>query len=475
MDNTFIIDNLLRKNESDVLEFKKNYSPHILAKNVTAMLNNRGGDILVGVTEEKQVVGVEKNIDIDKLRNGLLSEIAPAAPIDVQLVDYGNKTILMLRVWEGSQKPYSYKGTIYQKIGGRGKSISRIIADRKEADINWERMPLLGADISDIDMDEVGKTLNMLQESGETSVIDTEEFLINNGLILNGNVTNACALLYAKNPSRFFAQSIIRLSVFSSDSPSDLVDARNYAGNIFNNAEAILYFFDEYYKKSIVIDAPQRTEKWNYPRVAVREGLMNAIVHRDYSFYQGFLHIQVFPTHLDILNYGTLEPIVLYASKGILEYSMLRNPDIAYQCYYRKLIEMRGTGIMRMNDECKKLGFNPPTISVEGNVVKVSFSIQQWGASNSSMSLFERMLDASMDGLSSNVRMKMVTVLGNINSRPGINSLELSKLTGIPKQTIRRYLAELRKAAIIKYEGSRKNGGFFINKSDNEQVPHKDK
>ena len=463
MDNTFVIDNLLRQNESDVLEFKEKYSPEVIAKNVTAMLNNRGGDILVGITGDKQVIGIDKGVDIGKFLSKLLSEITPSAPIDVQLVDYVGKNILMIRVWEGSQKPYSYKGTIFQKIGNRGKSLSKILSDRKDADINWERLPLLGADLSDLDMEEVKKTVDQLQESGKSMTADTEEFLINNGLIQNGNITNACALLYAKNPSRFYTQCVIRLSVFSSDFPSDLVEARNYTGNIFKNAEAIFQFFDEYYKKSIVIDAPQRSEKWNYPRVAVREGVMNAIVHRDYSFYQGFLHIQVYPTHLDILNYGTMEPIVSYATKGILEYSMLRNPDIAYQCYYRKLIEMRGTGIMRMNDECKKLGLNPPAVSIEGNVVKVSFSIRQWGANSTGVSMLEKMLDTAIGSLSSNVKMKMLAVLDNINSKPGIKSLGLSDTTGIPKKTVDRYLSKLKKANIIRYEGSDKNGGFHIN------------
>lgn len=463
MDNTFVIDNLLRQNESDVLEFKEKYFPEVIAKNVTAMLNNRGGDILVGITDDKRVIGIDKGIQIEKLLSRLLSGITPSAPIDVQLVDYDGKNILMIRVWEGSQKPYSYKGTIYQKIGNRGKSLSKILSDRKDADINWERLPLLGADLSDLDMEEVKKTVDQLQESGKSMTTDTEEFLINNGLIQNGNITNACALLYAKNPSRFYTQCVIRLSVFSSDSPSDLVEARNYSGNIFKNAEAIFQFFDEYYKKSIVIDAPQRSEKWNYPRVAVREGVMNAIVHRDYSFYQGFLHIQVYPTHLDILNYGTMEPIVSYATKGILEYSMLRNPDIAYQCYYRKLIEMRGTGIMRMNDECKKLGLNLPAVSIEGNVVKVSFSIRQWGANSTGVSMLEKMLDTAIGSLSSNVKMKMLAVLDNINSKPGIKSLSLSDATGIPKKTVDRYLSELKKANIIRYEGSDKNGGFHIN------------
>ena len=97
MDNTFVIDNLLRQNESDVLEFKEKYSPEVIAKNVTAMLNNRGGDILVGITDDKQVIGIDKGVDIGKFLSKLLSEITPSAPIDVQLVDYDGKNILMIR------------------------------------------------------------------------------------------------------------------------------------------------------------------------------------------------------------------------------------------------------------------------------------------------------------------------------------------------------------------------------------------
>ena len=97
---------------------------------------------------------------------------------------------------------------------------------------------------------------------------------------------------------------------------------------------------------------------------------------------------------------------------------------------------MRGTGIMRMNDECKKLGLNPPAVSIEGNEVKVSFSIQQWGVYNSIVSAMERLLDSSIEGLSSSVRMKMLAILNSINSKPGIKSLGLSDATGIPQKTL---------------------------------------
>lgn len=462
MDNTFIIDNLLRQNESEVLEFKQQLSADLIAKHVTSMLNNRGGDIIVGIGDDKQIVGVENAVDVRKLLSKLMSEITPAAPVDVQNIVYNGKTLLLIRVWEGSQKPYSYKGTIYQKIGSRGKSISKMISDRKDADMSWERTPALGAELSDLDMDEVRKTIEIYQSMGAKENADAEEFLINNGLIQNGSVTNACVLLYAKNPSRFFAQSGIKLSVFSSDSPADLVDSRNYTGNIFKNVEAIFQFIDICYSKTLTVEGLLRTEKWNYPRVAVREGIMNAIVHRDYSYYQGFVHINIYPNHLDILNYGAMEPIVTFAHTGVVEYSMLRNPDIAYQCYYRQLIEMRGTGIPRMKEDCTRNNFAIPVISVEGEVVKVSFPQLILQRKNSSGNRFEQLLDNSFGTLNEKVRQKMLAVLAEVASQPGIKVKAIEDATGLPKKSIDRYLSELKQVGVVCYKGSRKSGGFYV-------------
>ena len=462
MDNTFIIDNLLRQNESEVLEFKTQLSADNIAKHVTSMLNNKGGDIVVGIGDNKQIMGLEKEVDVSKLLNKLMTEITPAAPVDVQEVAYNGKNLLLIRVWEGSQKPYSYKGTIYQKIGSRGKSISKIISDRKDADMNWERMPALGAELSDLDMDEVKQTIESFQATGAKESSDAEEFLINNGLIQNGSITNACVLLYAKCPSRFFVQSGIMLSVFSSNSPFDLAESREYTGNIFKNVEAIFQFLDLRYSNTLSIGGLQRTEKWNYPRIAVREGIMNAIVHRDYSYYQGFVRINIYPSHLDILNYGAMEPIVTFARTGIVEYSVLRNPDIAYQCYYRKLIEMRGTGIPRMKEDCRKNNFSIPEISVDGEIVKVSFPNLQFQRTNNGGNRFEQLLDESFGTLNANVKQKMLSVLTEIASQPGIKAMAIGEATGLPKKSIDRYLTELKQAGIICYKGSRKSGGFYV-------------
>lgn len=462
MDNAFIIENLLRQNESDVLEFKVSISPDNIAKVITAMLNNRGGDILVGVEDNKQVVGINKKIDTNGLLNKLMSEITPTAPIDIRCIDYQGKNVLLIRVWEGSQKPYSYKGSIYQKIGYRGKSISRILADRKEADLSWERTHAQGAEISDLDMVEVRKTMDMYQKTGANVGSDEEEFLINNGLMINGNITYACVLLYAKNPLKFLPQAGIRLSVFSSESFADLIDSINYTDNIFKNVESIIQYLDSRYAKRIRVDDIQRTETWNYPRIAVREGIMNAIIHRDYSTHQGFLYINLYPNHLDILNYGAMEPIISYVNKGVLEYSKPRNPDIAFQCYYRNLIEMRGTGILRMNNECKNNNFATPIYSISGDVVKVSFPNLQLQVSHDNESIIESLLNQATITLTQTVKQKLYSVINVIINNPGIKAKAISESMGIPKKSIDRYLTELKQMKIICYKGSKKSGGFYV-------------
>lgn len=465
MDNTFIIDNLLNQEASETLEFKVDMPTDDIAKLVTSMLNMRGGDILLGVNKNKNVVGLKSRIDARLLLKNLMHDIRPSAPIDVQNIEYDGKQLLLVRVWEGSQKPYSYKGEIYHRMSNAHTSgISQIIKERKDADTNWERNPVLGADISDLDMEQLHNTMEMYRTDSSILNYGVEEFLVETGLMQNGNLTNACIVLYAKNPMRFVVQSGIRLSVFSSESPSDLVDSQNFDGNIFKNVNSIFQYIDNCYSKTYKIDDIHRTERWNYPRVAVREGIMNAIVHRDYNSYQGFLQIYIYPNHLDIANFGVTKPIVSLIELGNPAYSMLRNPDIAYHCYYRRLIEMRGTGIPRMFNDCKANGFDTPIYSVDDQIVSLTFPQLQLQTNlySANKNDYESLLDKSFESLNIHVKKKMLAVLIEVAKQPGIKSMAIEKATGLPKKSIDRYLAELKRVGIICYKGSRKSGGLYI-------------
>ncbi len=377
MNGKFIIDNLLRQEESDRLVFKYLITEEDLARIVTAMLNGKGGDIVIGVDYNKRVIGVPKeSLNLSYL--SLTTKIQPSAPIDIHVIDYDGRNVVLISVWEGAQKPYHCEGKIYQMVGGEvvlanSDSISEILSDRKKADFNWERLPVLGAELKDLDLDEVRKTMNEYAQMSNEVIQDEDLYLMRNGLLKDGNLTNACIVLYAKNPTQFLPQTRIKLSVFFSDSSADLVEARLFEGNLFKNAEALFQFIDLTYSKSVKIDGIHREEQWNYPRVAVREAVMNAMVHRDYNSTRGFMHILLYPNRLEIASYGVLSSMATVIDNQGGSLSLLRNPDIATQCYYRRLIEMMGTGIPRMIQDCREHGFDIPSFEINNQIIKLIF------------------------------------------------------------------------------------------------------
>ena len=472
MDNRFIIDNLLMQSESDQLEFKAHLDENNIAKHITAMLNGRGGTILVGVNEEKSIVGISTDLDVKKLLCLLMNKIRPSAPIDVQSVEYDAKRLLLISVWEGAQKPYLCDGTIYQKVGSEGtiasnEAIRNMLQDRKKSDYSWERMPVLDADIDDIDMTEVRKTMDGFFRLKGSMAQDEEEFLMNEGLLRNGNLTNACIMLYAKNPLRFKHQAGIRLSVYSSDSPADLIDAQVFDACIFKNVEAIFQFLDMTYSKNVKVDGLYRTEKWNYPRIAVREGIMNAIVHRDYNAANGFMNILIFPYRMEIVCYG--KPLInLTGNFMSAGYSVVRNPDIAHHCYYRKLIKMMGTGIPRMIQDSKINGFDIPEFTVANDIVKVTFpNIIHLRERNNKVDddwrhYFEGIVEEITEGKRNSIKPKLVAVLCVLHEHPGLRTNAIEERTNIPAKSIERYLDLLKKMGVVYYSGGKNTGGYYL-------------
>ena len=476
MDGRFIIDNLLRQEKNERLDFMLKASEDTLAKTITTMLNNRGGDIVIGIDDNKRVIGVSEE-DISGLTKALVNRIRPSAPIDIHSIDYNGMNVLLVSVWEGAQKPYHFDGKIYHKVGNKivvasPESISNMLLERRQSDFNWERMPVLGAEMDDLDMDEVRNTMKEYIRMNGNIIHDEELFLIKNGLLKDGNLTNACVALYAKNPAQFIAQTRIKLSVFSSYSNADLVEARLFESNIFKNISAIFQFIDMTYSKNVKIDGLFREERWNYPQVAVREGIMNAVVHRDYNSVNGFMHILLYPNRLEIANYGILPSMESVIAKGGEGVSMLRNPDIAHQCYYRKLIEMMGTGLPRMIQDSKEHGFDVPIFEIKDQIVKVSFpNIHYLRAENLNqgdtnlMSHFKGVIEGVIEGVGKDLSEKLASILSVLNEQPGLRTTMLSNKTDIPVKSIERYVKRLKDAGLIYYSGPSKSGGYYLSDS----------
>lgn len=215
-----LIKDLLKQGESEQLEFKESVRKETVGKTICGFLNNKGGQLLLGIKDDKAIIGVKDAEKIKaELEQYLFEELVPEAPVMVSVEDYDDKQLLLLKVWEGSKQPYIFDGSIYYRIGdsthrASSKEISALIHKRQETEIHWERQAALGVELEDLDMEEIQKTMNLAMVGNKIKDIkkDPIEFLSYYGLFQNGNFTNAAVVLFAKQPSRFIPQSRARIS-----------------------------------------------------------------------------------------------------------------------------------------------------------------------------------------------------------------------------------------------------------------------
>ena len=533
MDNSFIIDNLLEQQKGERLEFKTKPEIDAIGKVITSFVNGQGGDLIIGINDKKEIIGIsEADFHCENIRIALVERIKPTAPITVQTVPYKGVDVILISVWEGGRKPYQYNGIIYDRSGKISKiansdRLSNLISERKKADYHWERMSLLGAEFSDLDFNEINNTISLYKDYKKDAIIENEEdFLIQVGLIQNGNITNACIVLFGKNPTRFIPQSRIRVTLYPSNKSGDVfTDDRIYEGNIFRNIENIFNSLDVIYGKTTIVDGLVRTDKLNYPEMAIREGIMNAIVHRDYNSIKGFLQISIYSDRTEISNYGGLPDGITIPELRKEHHSILRNPDIATMCFIHKRIEMLGSGTLRMIRDCKTNKFKIPKWSEKDNIVTVTFaevthnrkSDQDTepvitGISDHVIAKAKEVIDASfkrvvegvtegvvegvtegvikgvtggvteiltggainaisgglIDSLkntvTNSVREKLNIISLLLYKKEGLRSVEIEKETGIPVKSAERYLKMLKDAGIIEFRGASRTGGYYLAK-----------
>lgn len=491
MENSFIIENLLQQKEGVRLEFKADLDIDSIAKSITSFINTQGGDLVVGISDKKKVIGLEgAKQNAVFIQGYLVGLIKPTAPISVQVINYKKRDVILISVWEGANKPYQYKGVIYNRIGQVTKTtslekLSNLISQRKQADFHWERMPVLGAELIDLDTTEIKETIKLYKEyKKDTSIKDLEDFLIQVGLLQNGNITNACMVLFGKNPIRFVPQSRIRLTLYPSKTSGDkFIDDKIFEGNVFKNIAAIFEYFDIVYGKSLTVKGLLRKDKPNYPILALREGILNAIVHRDYNSVKGFLQISIYPDRTEISNYGSLPDGITVADLKVEHSSILRNPDIAQMCFYRKYIEMLGTGTQRMIRDCKENKFKSPIWKQRENTTTVTYpgvahnrrieantNRVTEGISKVVISKVDRVTEELNTEITELVGQRLKEILLLIFKSSGLKVADLVAHFAVSERTIKENLKTLIDAGLIEYKGSKKIGRYQLSKELHDKL-----
>jgi ATP-dependent DNA helicase RecG len=394
---------ILKQPEDKSLEFKKEIPKnrqHLL-KTVVAFANGTGGHIYVGVNNDRTVTGIkEEPFDLEeKLSSIIYDSISPIPNVFFQTTAFEDKVIFIIRILPGVNKPYYLKklgpeGGIFVRIGSTNrKADSQVVAElRRQArniSLDQEIEPSFNCDILD---------MRLLEKFIELRGLKTKPTL--------------------------------DVSRFKAENRADLINSITIDEGLLAMPEKIMDFARLYLEKRIEVSALLRKEDYDIPLPAIREGILNAICHRDYSITGADNKLDIFSDRLEITSPGVLPLGITLQDlgEGISE---VRNRLIVKIFREAGYVEQLGTGIMRIKEACRKNALPEPRFEETGNFFKVT--------------IFRRRLTLSPD---------VKDVYELIRQETPLGSKEIARKLNIHQNTALKRLRWLEEKGLIHKQGS---------------------
>ena len=362
--------------ESEVVELKAEVVGDI-CKEVIAFANTKGGTLYIGVSDDGSVVGV-KNADqvILQLNNMIRDSIKPDVTMFVgyEIQHVGDKDIIAVTIQKGTDRPY-YLGSkglkpsgVYVRNGtysdpATDTAIRRMI---KETDgDNFESMRSLEQNLS---FEAAEKQFEKQNIPFDTAKMQTLGMISADGIY-----SNVALLLSDQCPST------IKAATFSGEDKGSFQDRREFGGSLFQQMEELYSYLDLRNQTKATFDGLYRIDKRDYPEDALREALLNSLIHRDYSFRASTL-VSVYADRIEFVSVGGL-PSGIELDDIMLGLSVCRNPKLAAIFYRLQLIEAYGTGMPKIMNAYTETELKPK-IEVSSNAFKITLPNRNAGTNH---------------------------------------------------------------------------------------------
>lgn len=366
------IKSLLKTKEGIQLEFFEYFDYKRIAETVCAFLNTQGGRIIVGVNQEKEPV-FEKNIEneFNELRRYIYNSISPESLIGIRKEEYKNHVLVLIEVIEGTTKPYSINNKSFVRSGAKtnvadDNAMSNLIRARRKEEYSWENSPALEATIDDLDKGEISNAIELSNNIGRTTRFNANDFitfLTHFQLYRNNQLTNAAIVLFGKEPTYFLPQCRVRIIHFGENkSANEFADTLLIEENLFKSFRRI----QDYFKKNLPIQSQfsetdwQRKDQPKYPRQALDEAVINAMMHRDYSDPTGEVFIGIYSNKIEVINSGELPESLKDSDLKKSHRSIPPNPVITHMVYLCGMIEKVGRGTVLITELFDEYGLDSP-------------------------------------------------------------------------------------------------------------------
>jgi ATP-dependent DNA helicase RecG len=368
--------------ESQTLEYKQSWRNDCL-KAVSAFANSDGGVLIVGLDDKgkssrlknfKKLLEDIPNTIKNKL--GIIPSIKPNKK--------NKKDIIKITVAPCSV-PISYNGKYYIRSGStvqelQGKELADFLM--KKSGSTWDDIVEERAGFNEINNDSIEKFKKYAVDRIPSIIkeADNNRLFQKLNLIDDGDLKRAAVLLFGNDPQKFYRQSEVRIGKFLSDTEIRTTDI--VKGNLFAQLEIALEILrTKYLVSNIKYEGIHRRDILEYPYEALREAIINALIHRDYSG-NSQIQIRVYPDKLIIMNEGKLPPEIPVEKLKTNHLSIPRNTLLAKIFYYAGFIESWGHGTIKIVENCIKQGLPEPDFMEENGVMTVTFYKDKWTEEN---------------------------------------------------------------------------------------------
>jgi ATP-dependent DNA helicase RecG len=335
-----------------------------------ALLNCGGGIIRCGIEGKSTAIQLDKLEELKStLEKSLIGSIKPISLFPIVEYVNGDTGALVIQVPSGQDIPYAYEHDIFVLDSGVATKadvnvIRDLVLNNQLITPRWERHSSLELTEKHLSKDAIDELFS--SERVPEDVMDKKRTVIEKLQVLAlsqyGRLTNAADVLLAKNPEQRWPQTRVRAVAYRSKSDNDYLDQKQFEGPVTLLVGEVLNFIERNTPSKAIFNemTSKRINAPLYPREAVREALVNAFAHRDYSRHTGGIKVEISPTKLEIWNSGELPEEVDFLSSSQDSISILTNPDIANILYIQGYMEKLGRGSVVIKESCKKAGLPQP-------------------------------------------------------------------------------------------------------------------
>lgn len=351
--------------ESETLELKEIVVEDI-KKEIIAFANSAGGTLYVGVADDGNIVGVENpDMVIQQISNMVRDSIKPDITMFTRYAakNVEGKQIVAVEIQRGTERPYylAKKGLrpegVYVRQGtssvpATSTAIRRMIKDTDgdsfEAMRSLEQNLTFQATEKEFALRDLAFGISQMKTLG---ILNTDGIYTNLGLLLS----EQCA-------------HTVKAAVFEGINQSIFRDRQEFTGSLLQQMNEVYEYIDRRNQVHSTFDKLRRIDTRDYPEVAIREALLNSLVHRDYSFSASTL-ISVYDDRIEFTSIGGL-PAGVSLDDIMLGLSVCRNPKLANVFYRLELIEAYGTGMKKIMGAYENSN-KKPVIETTDNAFKI--------------------------------------------------------------------------------------------------------